>query len=1003
MKHKTILLLSLVFICINFDYPIYADEIKQLSSARLFEVEQYYESLKLFTVELKEASVKNEYKLVAEKMYHLANCLRELKEYKKFEELTSIAKPYLEKHNKQYFEKMLVLEADYLLQIGSYRKAIALLNRLPDNIHSETHYDLKLTLGDAYYRLDSIEACRIAFLYVYANTKDSLQKARSSNALGSYHYIQSSFDSAAYFYRYALALYQQQLGNFHSRTLRVKYNLGLLASRMGDYKTAETYLTDVLQKLKKKFGEYHPQVADAYAVLGGLLVHQGNIEKAIYYFKKDRAILEKLYGSNQPDILYSYLNCGTANLAYEDYANAALELKRAIELAEYFYGKKHNLYSQCAIELSRVYMAKHQYEEAEILLQRVIQNHLHNEDYFLADAYLELGSNFLAQKKYNAAIKSYEKAENLYQTIYGDKNVYSLEAFMGMSDACLGENEWQKAYVYANKALNHTKEGNSIIHQYDYWVCKLQQLKCRKALYENKLLSPKNSKADIEEVVKVIKHANTIKQTYYQAESKLNYAEKMAELYQIGIFFLTNYYPLKDDYFFNQLLFFAENNKAGLLRSKLNDNTSKVLLPLNDQQQSDAIISRLNYFMILQEDQTETTFVINDSILFYQEKYEQFTKAIERKYPKIYAIKYGEQPMTYQKIQKQLHTSQTYLSYCNDGKNYYCISISPKTIEVIKCGSITEIDTLIQLLNKSILEKKFQSKASNELFKKLLPNQLNKQLIISPDLQIQFVSFDVLSKKPESPYYLINEYSIVYTFSAATYFREHTTSDSKAVIGFFPDFSNSTFAVLQSKDESEALAKFSQYQSFEGKSAGKQTFLQYAPNSEIIHLATHLITDTITPLNTHLLFHPEGDYTLSINEVRNLNLHTDLVTLAACQTNFGKQHTAEGMLNFAWAFNYSGAKNILSTNWDASDKACSYIMSRFYTHLHSKYPKAEALRLAKLDYLKNADAISIQPFFWSNFMLFGTQYEDSTTTPLITYICLSIAAVIAVVIYKKRK
>lgn len=35
--------------------------------------------------------------------------------------------------------------------------------------------------------------------------------------------------------------------------------------------------------------------------------------------------------------------------------------------------------------------------------------------------------------------------------------------------------------------------------------------------------------------------------------------------------------------------------------------------------------------------------------------------------------------------------------------------------------------------------------------------------------------------------------------------------------------------------------------------------------------------------------------------------------------------------------------------------------------------KQEALQLAKINYLQNTDAIGAQPFFWSNFYLYGDE------------------------------
>jgi CHAT domain-containing protein len=971
---------------------------------RLMQQENYYQALLEYTKALRHHTAQRNFKLAAEKIYRISTCLLPLKEYENFERIVAIGKTVALSCNTSVYDKLLVAEASYMVESGKYREAMRVLRRhIPEMNDKNTLYDAMLTLGDVYYRIDSSEACRREFTKVYQQTGDSLQKARSSNAIGSCLFLKSAFDSAAFYYQQALVLYTQQLGAFHSRTLKVKYNLGLLDSRKGDYASAEKKLTEVRKALNRKFGAFHPQIADAYAVLGGVLLKQGNVEKAIYYFKKDRSILEKLYGKTQPDLLYSYLNCGTAYSNYQDYVNAEIELRKALELADFFYNNKHNLYSQCAVELARVFIEKLKFNEAEDLLNHVIANHESKLDYFLADAYLELGNSFLKQKIHAEAIRYYEQAAILYTALYGDKNVYTAEALKGMSKAYLNDKRFTEANTFAVQALEQTRAGKTILHHYDYWECMLQRIKCRKALYENKLAVPADIRKDITEILQVIKKANTIKHTYYQAGSKLNHAQKMAELNEIAIYYLIRFYKAKDDYFFNHVLMAAENNKAGLLRSRLTDNSAKALLPKAAQSQHDAIITRLNYFMIQQEEQAETDYVINDSVLYYQEKYEAYIKTIEQKYPEIYALKYGEKALTVKQIQQKLKADQTFLEYFNDGQNYYCLIITAENRTLKKCGTLDTVNALVASLRKSITEKAYHVQTGYRLYKLLLPEMLNTQLIISPDQQLQLLTFDALTRHAAKPDYLVYTHSTVYAFSAATYFRNPVQASDNTIVGFYPDFSGSPYSILNTQKESEALSAQPAYKQFAAVEANKRAFIKQSAKAGIVHIASHLISDSVAPLNSYLLFQPVKDCRLTINDVSKLNLHADLVTLAACQTNFGKAQSGEGMLNFAWAFIYSGAQNILSTHWDASDKASSEIISQFYSMLFSGNAKATALQKAKKAYLSQSDAVSAQPYFWSNYVLYATHHEHDTRSSFITYICLSVIALMVLLLYNSKK
>jgi hypothetical protein len=47
-------------------------------------------------------------------------------------------------------------------------------------------------------------------------------------------------------------------------------------------------------------------------------------------------------------------------------------------------------------------------------------------------------------------------------------------------------------------------------------------------------------------------------------------------------------------------------------------------------------------------------------------------------------------------------------------------------------------------------------------------------------------------------------------------------------------------------------------------------------------------------------------------------------------------------------------------------------MTTFYTGLKEGQPKSEALRRSKIQYLKNADANTSDPFYWAAFSIIGS-------------------------------
>ncbi len=962
--------------------PLLSDEsqkpISQQVNAEIQLNENYSEYIRDYPATVHSLILRNNKSDIAKSLSILAECLFQLKQFGQLNRLIAFAKPYAKEHNNNSYIELQIIQNKELLDKGDYKSGILDLQSLLKTIQGNYFInEINILLGSAYNHTDELGKSLNYNNAVLKNNPTLFQEAQAYNGIGSYYLLQYESDTAEVYYHKALQtysnksleLYSKKNGSKHTKVAHVLFNLALLAERKGDYQTAKELNEKALSIYQSKFGEIHPRTADAYGALGNICMNTDNLEKAIYYFTKDKNIHESLYGGSHPTLIYSYLSCGTTYNQLGEYNKAETELNTAISLVNKNYSDNHALFSTVAVELSKTLIEKKKFKEAEKLLLKTIQNQAGKNTIELADAYYMLGECYLSQRQNKAAVPYFEKAEKLYHSFFGEKNIYSVDAFIGLSDAYLNENEFNNAYKYANLAFIQTTDNGNIIHPYDHWECLLQVIKCKKELFENNLITTKIFKAEIEHIKHTLAEANKIRQTYYSAGSQLHYAEKMAELNQLGIYFLTHFYKTTDTYFVNNLLFFAENNKANLLRNKIVNYKADEILPIDEKSKSLAITAKLNYFISLNENQEDVNFTVNDSVLFYQNQYEAFIKSIEKKYPKIYSLKYGDKPLTVRQIQNNLHDNETFLEYCNDGKNYYCLSISKTNINYKICGDKNSLDSICKSYLISVINKQADDNLSKRLYQYLLPVTLKEHLLISADGQLQNLSFDPL--KYSSSDYLINQHTVQYAFSAATYFNHQATVENKKIIAFYPDFTNTEYAPLNNQKEHSSLKSFSDYNVYLRQGAVKSNFISLCNTAGVMHIASHLIVDTVAPLQSALVFQPVNNYLLPINEIWKLNAGCQLITLAACQSNYGKQQNGEGMQNFAWAFQYAGAHNILSTQWNASDKSTSTIISDFYKNLKRGKSKQSALQLAKINYLNNADAIGAEPFYWANYSLFG--------------------------------
>jgi CHAT domain-containing protein len=84
--------------------------------------------------------------------------------------------------------------------------------------------------------------------------------------------------------------------------------------------------------------------------------------------------------------------------------------------------------------------------------------------------------------------------------------------------------------------------------------------------------------------------------------------------------------------------------------------------------------------------------------------------------------------------------------------------------------------------------------------------------------------------------------------------------------------------------------------------------------------------------------------------------------------------SAEGVFGLRRAFQHAGARSILMSMFDVSDRTTAALMNLFYSNWLSGMSKAAALREASLELLNERRASNgsvAHPLFWSGFILTG--------------------------------
>lgn len=303
----------------------------------------------------------------------------------------------------------------------------------------------------------------------------------------------------------------------------------------------------------------------------------------------------------------------------------------------------------------------------------------------------------------------------------------------------------------------------------------------------------------------------------------------------------------------------------------------------------------------------------------------------------------------------------------------------------------------------------FNAYASYRLYEIMFKNCLSQipkgaDLIISFPAELVKFPIEMLVtnwNEAESPFYyddknfLLDDYTISYTPSASIYIvqKEKMSSDFTQNLllgdpfiensgyslsvrsGLFEDNSERTrnirFSPLEfSEDEIESIDNtIDNNLVLLSKDATESNFKKNSAASKIVHISTHSFLIKDQPL---ILFTPDDDEQddgfLELGEIVQLNLNCEMVVLSSCRSGLGKLDKAEGIIGMQKAFFEAGSKSVVVSLWDVNDKYTSYFMKGFYENLASGKSKSDALRQAKLDFIKNYSA---NPYYWSAFILAG--------------------------------
>ena len=274
----------------------------------------------------------------------------------------------------------------------------------------------------------------------------------------------------------------------------------------------------------------------------------------------------------------------------------------------------------------------------------------------------------------------------------------------------------------------------------------------------------------------------------------------------------------------------------------------------------------------------------------------------------------------------------------------------------------------IQVKIKDRIFFKIDGKKLYDLLLKPLELKSN-HLVIVPDKILWRIPFHALS--PDGNKYLIETNTVSY--SPSVFLLKQQLLSERLRRQTIQIFANDTFTrqkLAYVNSEARSIGKL--FGISPRLNASKQDFLKSAADADILHFSMHAQLESENPLSSFLAFQQNAADSgrLTVNDLLSVRLKpNNLAFLASCDTS--KVHNGEGLISIPWALLGSGSSSVISSQWEASDKATQAFSIAFYREYLYGRSTAHALQAASVSLIQDKSAGFHEPVYWAAFTLLG--------------------------------
>nr|WKN34097.1 CHAT domain-containing protein [Tunicatimonas sp. TK19036] len=836
--------------------------------------------------------------------------------------------------------------------------------------------------------------------------ENTLEVAHDLEQIGSvYLYdLQNPHESERY---HTQALEIQEAEAYQSPAyINCLYHLTYSSRLRGDFVKALSYGSRVLEDYKHLANPNPYNVVLATGALGGIYLSLDSIEKALDYNKEaiDLAARENLLQSMDMSLLYN--NHAEYHFQHKAYDSTIYYTRLAIanKTKPEFLAVSYQLMGKAYVKKGLLDKAFQHFQTSREIKEAIYDSQ-HTQ---LAILYLDIGKAFEDAQQADSAVYYYKKSlasAKISQEVDGldfDLSIQNGDDLESMQEGLDNLTNLLVNQYHHTGNLQYLVQAQPFFHHLDQFM-------------------------DLSRAAFSTESAKLI----LSGRHKSNYEQAIASSYQL-------YQSTQEDSLLQWIFRFMEKSKAMVLLESIHQaERFQQALPDSLVQLNQSFRSQLAYLQseIINAEQQDRA--VSDVSKWQIQrastlrKIDTLNEYIQENYPGYYNLTQRDLTIDIDSLQMRLPGGQATISYFWGDSAVYALLI---TSDMVKAHQIKDIKTLrdaiVQykevLINDEVMAPsysnflKFQESAY-QLYQILLEPLLKgiplKHLTIVSDGDLttipfeSFVSSTIETKDNVVRYknlpFIIKDYDISYELSLSVGFWEEQYSASLPseeawnVVAFgiknFDNIASNRLYPRLGGAEREVRyiqEKFPQASIFLNKEASETQFKAYAPQADLLHIATHGMANLDNPFTSQFIFYPEGkeDGTLNLYELYDMPLKAKVLLLSACESGIGKHYIGEGNYSLARSFVYAGCKSVVMSLWQVNDIITEQMIKNIYDQLAQEQSISTGLRKAKLAFIE--EGTYAHPKCWAGMVPLGNASVRNPQPPYTNYATISLALII---------